>query len=135
MKNTICLISLTVIFLSFFSTANAQDDVEQLKRVLQGPINNAFHRWDDEWSVDEYIDESAVISYFSESEYSTDQLWANGSFKVSRPWMGTIKIQFRAKFSITDSGIYFQQLCYTDGSVEDEDCTDPSSYGLGFFGF
>lgn len=133
MKNVLRLFSLTLFFLTVWSYAQAQPEVEQMKRVLQGPINSAFHRWDDEWSWDEYIDESAVISYFADSDYSADQMWAHGSFKVRRGW-STVKVQFRAKFQVSDSGVYFKQLCYTDGSINDEDCTDPGRFGMGYFG-
>ncbi len=121
--NFIFLLSLS------FIDANAQGEAE-LKRVLQGPINEIFHRWDDEWSVDKYIDESASISYFEDSEYSNNQVFAIGSFTVKR-WIGRVNVRFKAKINITNSGLEIKQLCYEDSSVEDTDCTSPSKYNMG----
>ena len=110
-----------------FVFGQTEDD---LKRVLHAPINEIFHRWDDEWSVDDYIDESAIITYFKDSEYSNTQIFAHGSFKVKR-WFSTVKIQFTAKINITSSGMGIKSICYKDSTTDDEGCCNPSDYNLG----
>ncbi len=99
--------------LTFCATASYTQDVEaELKKMLQGRINSLFHTWDaEECSWDDYIDESAIISVFEESTYSTDRVLAKEPFRVNRP-LGRVTVKFEAKIEVAVSGMTILSLCY-----------------------
>lgn len=113
---------------------SAQSDKEDaLKRLLQGRINEIFHRWDDEWSADKYLDETAVISYFEESTYSNNTIVAHGTFTVKRTMIFTSKlnVKFTCKIRVNSNGTsQIVNVCYQDSSVDQKDCCEPSRWGL-----
>jgi hypothetical protein len=112
------------------TTSYTQDVEAELKKMLQGRINAIFHKWDaEEWSWDDYIDESAIVSVLEESSYSTDRMLAKGAFRVSRP-LGRVTVKFEAKIEVALSGMTILSLCYIDSSVDDSDCCDPADWGL-----
>jgi hypothetical protein len=122
------------LLLSGTASLSAQsNEEEQVKRFLQGRINEIFHRWDDEWSVDKYIDETAVISYFKESDYSTNTIIAHGTFTVKRTliFSSNLNVKFTCKIRAnSDGSTTLVNLCYQDSSVDQKDCCEPSKWGL-----
>lgn len=132
MKKILIFSFFNLLFGSTFLSAQSNEEV--LKRVLQGRINEVFHRWDDEWSADRYLDETAVISYFEESTYSSNSLIAHGTFSVKRSlaiFTSTVNVKFTCKVRVgSDGSIVMSNLCYQDGSVDQKDCCEPSRWGL-----
>lgn len=125
---------ITAIFLLGTTLIFSQSDEEMLKRVLQGRINDIFKRWDDNWSADKYIGETALISYFEESTYSDDMIVAHGTFTVNRTVIFTTKLNVKFTCNLkanSDGSMTISNLCYKDSSVDMEDCCDPSDWGLG----
>jgi hypothetical protein len=110
-----------------FSQSSNED---LLKRTLQGRINDVFHKWDDEWSWDTYLDETAIITAFEESTYSNDKIVASGTFKVKRSYMGTVVVKFTAKVRVEVGKLTITNLCYEDASVSGRACCEPSKWSL-----
>jgi len=130
MKNLFFLLLLTALSFNLSAQSSAEN---MLKRVLHGRVNEIFLRWDDSWSVDRYIDESATISYFEESSYSANTLIAHGSFTVNRTIVFTSKVnvKFTCKVRVNANGsTKIINVCYQDGSASQTDCVDPSKWGL-----
>lgn len=104
----------------------------KLKQVLLTKVNSIFNRWDDEWSADKYIDESAGISYFQEN--TSDTFIANGTFTVKRTaWFVTSKlnVKFTCKVRLNSNGsATIVNVCYQDTSIDMRDCCEPSKWGL-----
>jgi len=125
---TFRLIAILALLFSVHSVFS-QDAEATLKRVLQGRINDIFHKWDDQWSWDTYLDETAYISILQESDYSTDRIIAEGTFTVRR--LGAkVNVKFTAKIKVTSSSLIITSLCYDDSSASDKDCCEPSKWSL-----
>jgi hypothetical protein len=119
----------SLFFLFISQSAFSQDAEVMMKRILQGRINDIFHKWDDQWSWDTYIDESAYITTLKESEYSNDRLVAEGTFTVKR-FGSKVKVKFTAKVKATSTSLIITNLCYDDTSASDKDCCEPSKWNL-----
>lgn len=118
--------------LSSQTILSGQNAEQALKQVLQSRTNDIFNRWDDQWSADQYIDESATISYFEESTYSKNTLIAHGTFTVKRTLFFTtrLNVKFTCKVSINSSGGTIVNVCYDDSSSDMKDCCDPAKWKL-----
>ena len=127
MKHLRPLLFLALVFAT--QTAFSQDSETLVKRILQGRINDIFHKWDDQWSWDKYVDESAYISSIEESSYSPDKIVASGTFTVKR-FGARVKVGFTAKIKVSDSALTITNLCYQDNSANDTDCCEPSRWSL-----
>lgn len=124
-----------IFILSFFFLAcnflmSQSSNEEFLKRMLQGRINDIFHKWDDEWSWDTYLDETAVINAFEESTYSNDKIVAIGTFTVKRKYIGRVVVKFNAKVKVEPGKLTITSLCYDDTSANDKGCCEPSKWSL-----
>ena len=101
-------------------------------KLIKSVTLDIFNRWDDEWSADKYIDETAGISYFEES--SSNTIIAHGTFTVKRSaWFVTSKlnVKFTCKIRLNSSGsATIVNVCYQDSSVDMKDCCEPSKWGL-----
>ncbi|MCW5907402.1 MAG: hypothetical protein KIS94_06060 [Chitinophagales bacterium] len=129
-------IKLLAVCLLLTANSFAQSEAE-LKRVLQGVIDEIFMEWDDEWSYDTYIEESAYISSIKESSYSSNKIDIEGTFKVIRKMLfasGRVSVRFTAKVTRSSNGnVRITSLCWHDpSSPNSEDCVDPGKrWGLG----
>jgi hypothetical protein len=128
-------IKLLAICLFFTATSFAQSEAEA-KRVIQGVMDEIFMRWDDEWSYDKYIEESAYVTSIEESTYSSNKMVVNGTFSVLRKMLFAstrVNVRFTAKVSLSGSTPRFTSVCWYDASAPNsQDCVDPGEkWGIG----
>lgn len=119
---------LTILFWQV--SANAENIDENVVKQLQGRIDNIFLRWDDRWSYDQYIEESAIINSIKKSDYADDRQVVSGYFSVIRSFLTThrVKVQFSAKVKFTNAGVKITELCYFDSTAPNsEDCINPDN--------
>jgi hypothetical protein len=90
---------------------------------IKSTINGLFHKWDDRWSVDRYIDGSNTLSSVIKEgqDYKI-----TGSFRVNRSMIfvsQVVTVSYTARFSASGVTSYeVLSLCYTDGSSGQSDC-------------
>lgn len=129
LKKTVTILA-GLLLISYYGFAQMSDEEKQLKKKLQPVIDNYFEKWDDKWSADQYVSETAKISYFKKSDYGDDRIEAWGSFTVLRTMIFKTKVnvQFKAVIKISGDALVISKLCYIDKSVNQEECVDPSDW-------
>lgn len=129
------LIFSTIVLFSTTNETFAQANSEkEIKKAIQGRLDDIFHRWDDAWSYDTYKSETAFVNKIKESDYSNNSLIVEGTFEVVRKVLfasQTVRVQFTAKIKVSETSVRIVQVCYNDPSAPNsQDCVDPAKWGL-----